>query len=237
MLRLFTLLIFAWTFSPAAFRASLQQEPTGEPPIMVIRSPVAGQALQGSVPIVVELPADSVQAIEASFAYAGDERETWFLIDQISEPDESGELAAWDTTTLTDGVYTLQLSIEMENGDRQIIQVAGLRVRNYTPVETNTPAPPAQAEPEETIEGPSASQEPASLLTATIWATPEPLAGLGGSAGTSSPEPLPTNPAQISNQAVMASLGKGALAAALGFLLLAIYRAVQQLVQNRSDSA
>jgi hypothetical protein len=237
MLRLFFLLIFAWPVSPAVFRAAIQGEPTGEPPRVEVRSPQSGQALQGSVPVSAVLPADGVQAVEISFSYAGDERETWFLIEEVSDPAASGDLILWDTTTLTDGVYSLRLAVQMAGDDRAIVDVSGLRVRNYSPVETNTPAPPTAAGPGEGIDVTTTPPAPAAVSTTTSPASADILTGPSGRVETSSPEPLPTNTAQVSSQAVMASLRKGALAAGAGFLLLGMYRGVQQVIRNRKDSA
>lgn len=236
MLHLFLLFII-WTVYPAPSRAyAAQGQPTAEPPQVGVRSPQPGQALQGSVPVVALLPGEGFQAAELSFSYDGDERDTRFLIAEIEEPAESGELALWDTTTLTDGVYSLRLAVQMTSGEQATVVVPGLRVRNYTPIETNTPAPPTAALPEAGSPDMPGTQSPTAVVNATLPASPDPFTGPSGPGNAASPEPLPTNPAQVSNRAVAASLGKGALAAVTAFTLLAIYREVQQVIRNRRGS-
>ena len=62
---------------------------------------------------------------------------------------EDTELVLWDTTTLTDGNYDLQLIIEREDEEPLVYNILGLRVRNYSLIETNTPAPTNTAAPDE----------------------------------------------------------------------------------------
>jgi hypothetical protein len=219
MLRLFTFLILVWPALPALLRVPFQAEPDDEPPQVVVRSPQPGQAIQGSIPVVANLPEAEIQSVEISFSYSDDERETWFFIAEVQEPAASGELATWDTSTLTDGNYSLRLSVQMANGERGNVEVSGLRVRNYTPLETSTPVLPVEAGVGDGVQGITAAQTP--------------VVGLANA----SPDPLPDNPAQVSYQAVKASLGKGALAAGAGFLLLGMYRGTRQTIRKRREAA
>lgn len=237
MLRLFFLLFYIWPVSPAIFRAAAAQEgPTAEPPQVAVQSPQPGQALQGSVPVTALLPGEGFQAAELSFSYDGDTRDTWFLIAEIAEPAGSGELTLWDTTILTDAVYSMRLVVRMTSGEHATVIVPGLRVRNYTPIETNTPAPSTAAVPEAASPGTDGTQAPTGGNTATLRASPDRFMSPSILVTASSSEPLPTNPAQVSNQAVLASLGKGALAAVAVFILLGLYRGVQQVIRDRRDS-
>jgi hypothetical protein len=236
MFRLLFLLIIAWQGFPILFRSPDQSQPTGEALEVEVRSPISGQALQGSVPVVASLPLEGVENFEISFAYEGDKRDSWFLIDEASGTRSSSELTMWDTTTLTDGTYSLRLSVMMADGERKTLEVNGLRVRNYSPVETNTPAPPGLEQVEEARESQAPTQTPAALQTATPPAAPDAPADPFASRQTPSPEPVPGNPAQVTYQAVLSSFGIGALAAGAVFLLLGIYRRAQQAMRNRKDS-
>lgn len=237
MLRLFVLFIFSWPVSAAFVRPAVaQEEPPGELSQLEIQSPQAGQALQGSVPITAILPGEGIQAVEVSFSYSGDSRETWFLIAEIREPAGSGELTTWDTTTLTDGDYSLRLEVLMVGKEQVSIIVPGLRIRNYTPIETTTPTPAAAVELEAPPENTAGTRSPEDVLGDSPTASPEAFSSQAGLQADSMPEPRPANPAQVTTQAIVTSLGKGALGAGVAFLLLGVYRGVLQVVRNRRDA-
>jgi hypothetical protein len=97
------------------------------------------------------------QSAEVSFSY-GDEGDSWFLINQSSQPVKDALLASWDTTTIADGTYRLRVQVFLTGGKLVETIVPGLRVRNYTAIETSeadsnmlqpttTQAPPAIATP------------------------------------------------------------------------------------------
>ena len=185
-----------------------QDEPTSTPVPASINSPLPGQALQGSVPIAINLEAQEFQGIEISFAYQDDPTDTWFLIFQSDEEVSGADLPQWDTTTLTDGEYTLRVDLSRADGSQTSIFVPDLRVRNYTAIETDTPVPTETAAPGDT-------PVPTSTATATI--TPIPPTGT----------PLPPNPAQLTTQDITLSLGKGALGAAAALALIGLYSAIK----------
>jgi len=113
-------------------------------------------------------------------------------------------LAQWDTTGLSDGEYVLRLRVELQDGLSLEVQVPGLRVRNYTPVETATPEPTVpQPEAVETMPP-----------TAFPAFTPAPLPTLTA---------LPGNPVEIASTQVFASLASGALFTALSFLVFGLF--------------
>ena len=163
-----------------------------------VAAPSAGQALQGVVAVAGTTAVDGFVSAELSFAYAGDPTGTWFLITVTGTPVFESTLAAWDTTTITDGNYVLRLRVFLSDGSSKDILVEGLRVRNYSPVETATPAP--------TVE--QASPVP----SATPTATPQPT-----------PTALPGNPAAIDPADLRLSIAAGGLAALLAFALLGLY--------------
>lgn len=194
--------------------AGLQQdEPTSTPVPASISSPLPGQALQGSVPIALNLEAQEVQGIEISFAYRDDPTDTWFLIFASDEGVSNADLPQWDTTTLTDGDYTLRVDLSRADGSQTSLVVPDLRVRNYTAVETETPVPTETAAPGDT-------PVPTSTATATI--TPIPPTGT----------PLPPNPAQLTAQDITFSLGKGALGAAAALALIGLYSAIKNALRR-----
>ncbi len=168
-----------------------------------IQSPVTGQALQGTIPILGDLAASGFSSAELLFSYADNPTGTWFLIQNISEIPEDGPLAQWDTTTISDGSYTLRLVIRLADGSEIEQSVAGLRVRNYTPIETETPTPSTP-----TI-------APVIVGTSTPTPTPTQLPP--------TPTPFPQNPAQFTPEQYREGFGKGALAVFGFFALMGLY--------------
>lgn len=126
---------------------------------VVIQSPVPGQAVQGVVEIRGNNDTFGFQSYQLAFSFDDDPTQTWFIIAEGDEPVQYDTLGQWDTTSLTDGAYTLRMSVEVENGEPVIVLVEGLRVRNYTPIETDTPGPTALPAAGETISPTSAATE------------------------------------------------------------------------------
>jgi len=169
-----------------------------------VSSPSPGQVLQGMVTIHGSSAATGFVSAELSFAYANNPTGTWFLIEALSQPVTDGALAQWETGVITDGNYTLRLLVTFEDGSQREVLVEGLRVRNYSAIETDTPTP---VTPTSTL---APGSEPAPLDSAT------PLPRLSAT-------PLPTNPAEITTQNLAISIGKGALAILGTFALLGAY--------------
>jgi hypothetical protein len=191
------------------------QTPQANPapaPSVYLKSPQGGEALQGSVPILGNTDVEGFQSASLFFGYQGDPTHTWFLIAQSDQPVKDGTLAQWDTTTITDGDYDLRLSVTRSDGSQEVANVEGLRVRNYSAIETSTPSPvklTATALPGETV-------VPTKTLISVTSAPPT---------GT----PFPPNPAQITTLDVADSMGKGALAILGLFALLGVYQGIRSL--------
>lgn len=183
--------------------------PADQPEII---TPFAGQVLQGLIPVRMTVPAQTISA-ELSFGYESDPRNTWFLIKEFASLDGRDLQADWDTTVLTDDNFTLRLLVRTDK-DTLTVFVPGLRVRNYTSVETDTPLPAATEASEET-------PSPSATLTTTSTSVPPTVT------------PLPPNPAQISTRDILTSAGEGLGAALLIFLLLGIYRTIYQIRSRR----
>ena len=197
----------------------LDQEstPTAEEPRPNIAAPLPGQALQGSVPVSGRMRLPEFRGAELSFTYQDDPRRTWFLIKTFDEPVDDGLLTDWDTTTLTDGIYQLRLVVHREGGRQPVeILIPGLRVRNYTPIETETPAPTATPQPGDT---------PVPTPTPTVTSTPIPLTST----------PLPTNAAMISGSEIATSMGEGVLVVGLAFAVGGVYLGLRGLLRRRRN--
>jgi hypothetical protein len=177
---------------------------------VMILSPSSGQALQGTILILGEINTEEPISAELSFTYSDDQRETWFIIHKFEDPLPGEMNFEWDTTTITDGQYNLRLLVRTTQ-DQIIAMVPGLRVRNYSAIETNTPVPTFTPAPADT-------QAP--IASATMTITPVPF----------TPTPLPPNPAQIDTRDIWMSIGKGGILVISIFALIGIY----QFIRNRS---
>jgi hypothetical protein len=194
------LLALLFTIQPA--------QPVSAQSRLELTSPSDGEVIQGLVPVMGSIHLDEIRSGEVSFAYNHNPTDTWFLIGQFEDPPADGLLATWDTTTIADGIYTLRVRVELEDGEVLFQFARGLRVRNYTPVETATPAPTTSAASPVTTE------------------TPAPVANNNNPAAT----PLPTNPAVLTPTDLTSGMVNGAIAVGGIFLIVGIYLAVRKQV-------
>ncbi len=165
-----------------------------------ITSPAAGDAVQGVVAVIGNTDIDGFRSFELSFALAGQEAQTWFVIARGNRPVDNDVLGEWDTTTLTDGTYSLRLIVERADAEPEIVLVESIRIRNYTPVETNTPAPTATIDP----------GEPPTPTVTPLPPTPTALA---------------SNPAELSPDAIDSFAKFGAIGAVALLGILGLYTA------------
>lgn len=222
----------------AVFGFSPRQEPPPAAPLetapapaqAAVLSPTPGQVLQGKTPIAIRVDVPGFAFADLSFAYADDPTGTWFQLYESNQAPAQTTVVEWDTAAITDGDYTLRLSVSLLDGGQQIIFVPGLRVRNYTPVETATAAPPiaptaeilpsptataAAAAPAATSTGPTAPALTSPLPSATAPATATP-----GST---------RNPAELRPEQVVYGAAMGALAATGLFALAGIYHSLKRI--------
>lgn len=196
MLRLlFSVLIAGWSV--------FAQQAAGEPNLLV---PLPGQALQGVVSIQGSSAVDGFSSAQIEFGYENDPSQTWFLIQDNIPAIENDVLASWDTTTITDGIYRVRLKILKTDGSTLSVEAAGVRVRNYSAVETSTPAV---------------------LLNETAAPTFTPTATAMIVQNT--PTPQPPNPVSVTDAELAGSVVIGLGIMASLFLLFALYRGLIHL--------
>jgi hypothetical protein len=178
-----------------------------------INLPRPGDVLQGVVAITGSDDVPGFISGEVSFTYADDPTGTWFLISLLSQPVTFDRLATWDTTVITDGNYVLRLRVSLADGSTRETIVSGLRVRNYTPIETPTPTAtvPTATVPTAILPTPVA---PTATPTPTITMTPTPFP---------TPTRMPNNPATLAPSDVSSSIVYGGLAVILSFILFGLY--------------
>lgn len=177
-----------------------------------ITSPGPGDALQGVVTITGTSRVTDFASCEISFRFANDPTDTWYLIQQSRDSVKDGALAAWDTTTIADGEYRLRIMVILSDGQEVETIVDGLRVRNYTPIETVAPAMDGQAALLPDDPPTQSSEEAMDNPTAT---------------------PLPVNPASVTNARLIRHIFLGGISALILFLLLLFYRWLTQIRRNR----
>ena len=131
--------------------------------------------------------------------------DSWFSVIESTSPISNGVLAEWDTTIISDGDYNIRLVVLFENGDLVVDQVIGLRVRNYTAVETPTPTIESTSNP---VSTPTTTLAPTILFpTATM---------------------LPDNPAIFSKADLSDALLYGGISAAIILIPIVFYQYIKQ---------
>lgn len=180
-----------------------------------ISAPVAGQTLSGQVSVVGTADAPNFASAELAFAYAADPTGTWFPLARLTQPVQESTLAAWDTTQISDGEYSLRLRVYSQDGTFQDFTVTGLQVRNSAPPATSTSAPTTQSG--EVV--PTATEPPLVVESAPEpTVTPVPVSPSGPT-----PEPLPANPAALRVDQINFYLMRGALLAFAVFVVLGLF--------------
>lgn len=178
---------------------------------IAILTPLDGDAVQGVVVVTGTTDIPGFQSADLSFSYQKQEGASWFLIAQSNKPVRNDVLARWETNTIADGVYSIRLQVFVNNGDVRSIVVKNIRVRNYTPIETNTPAPTLKP----TIDQRTLTT-PVQVLSTN---TPELIWKPGNT-----PTNLPSNPLQISDAIIGRYLAVGAGAVLLVLLLIVLVK-------------
>ncbi|NMB55356.1 MAG: hypothetical protein GYA15_11700 [Leptolinea sp.] len=187
----------------AIFTPVYAQSPVEKP---VVISPRGGEALQGRVEINGITALANFQRAEIEFRYTNDPKNTWFFIAETDQPVNPGKIAEWDTSIVTDGDYDLRITVFSGDGSSQSVMVSGIRVRNYSHVETPTPA---------AAEAVSEYQS----ATATIFPTRTPLPTRPS---------FTANPAELTRSDLTNSLLRGSIAGLGFFLAFAIYWIVKK---------
>jgi hypothetical protein len=184
-----------------------------ETPVVFIQWPLPGQALLGNIEISGNTAVDGYYSTDLFFGYANDPTDTWFLIAQSESPVQNGVLVNWDTTVISDGNYNIKLSVTLQDGAQISSTIQGVRVRNYSPIEPDTPTPVTPT------------------LTPVPGETPIPTSTITPILPTSTP--LPTNPVILTSTDFIAVFGRGALFALVLFIFLGVYLGIRSMMRNR----
>ncbi len=178
-------------------------------PEVIVTDPRAGEALQGVVLVEGRIRGESLSSVELTFTYGSGTPKNWFFITEVDlEDQESSQYSfqfEWDTTKVTDGVYHLRVKAIYEGGQEVEATVSDLRIRNYSPIETQTPRPLGTTSP--------------------TPATPE----VAEQTSAPTPTPLPPNPVALENREITAALGKGLAVVGGGFALYGLYVLIRKI--------
>lgn len=182
-------------------------------PGLYFLSPSEGEVVSGTVAIKGSLPEDGFAYAELSYAFSDGQSSNWFLITRMEQVVHDDILAYWDTTTITDGVYRLRLSVHEKNNTVHEIYLENIRVGNYTHFETPTATTAAviSTEVQTTLMEPT--------VTPTVVQSPRPT-------------DLPANPAAIEPADFKFSVGTGLVLTVLILAVLAIYAYFRQAARK-----
>lgn len=183
---------------------------------VALTSPQTGETLRGQVEIqgMMELP--NFSSAELSFAYASDSGESWFTIQTFPQLVAGPVLATWDTTSVTDGDYSLRLRVFLQDGTFQDALISDLKIRNdeLPPTATVTPTDAVfNFQPLDQPPGTSAVSE----------GTPTPVIIYPTST------PLPVNPASLTVSSIVGIFWRSALVI---LILFAFFSLILRLRKN-----
>ncbi len=204
---LLLLAIFSLTAQPSDFLTF-----QGDQAVISLTNPRPGEVLKGIIQILGTVQAEQFGRYEVSFAYAGDPTGTWFLIAEGSQPVQDGLIASWDTSQITDGDYRLRVLVTLAGGSTREWIIPDLRVRNYTPIE------PTETRPADNTAAPQVS---ALMSEPTIPAS------------TDTPAAPLTNSGSLTEKEFLRTLGCGASASLLLFLIFGLYLALASRARRR----
>lgn len=157
---------------------------------VALTAPQNGETLRGQVQIQGRMDTPNFASAELAFTFASNASDSggnWFIIQTFPQPTADSALTVWDTTSITDGDYTLRLRVFLQDGTFQDALVSDLKIRNDEPLPTatvsptlqdfdfqplnETPGAPAQSTATPAISYPTSTPlpaNPASLTTASI---------------------------------------------------------------------
>ena len=118
-----------------------------------ITSPEDGSAVQGKVEIKGYIKATDFAGYDLDFSNGSSSGSGWFPIQTSDQNPTDESLGFWDTNSITDGIYRIRLTVHYKNTGEAELFVEDIRVRNYSPIETNTPSANSTPLPAQVISG------------------------------------------------------------------------------------
>lgn len=103
-----------------------------------IDSPSSGEVVQGIVQVTGTAAGAGFNSFELGYTFESANATNWFSIASGSQPVSNSILGSWDTTTITDGDYSLKLTVHFTDGTQQEVIIQHILVRNYTSAGSNS---------------------------------------------------------------------------------------------------
>ena len=199
--------------------------------VAVITSPLDGAILNGLAPITGTATHPKFQRYELAFAYSPNPTGNWFAIQAPVNTQVVNEIIGrWDTTQISDGLYTLRLRVYYSDTAFLEAFVQSVRVENATPTPSvsaaETPTPPVA------ITLPPLAT-PTSTATAPGIQLPPTGTPLAGGAGNGSALPPDTSSTRINGGLIGQAFLAGVRLTVICFLLLAAYAGVRAALRLR----
>ena len=197
--------------------------------VAVITSPLDGALLNGLVPITGTATQLQFVRYELAFGYSPNPTGTWFPLQAPVTTQVVNEIIGrWDTTQISDGLYSLRLRVYYSDTAYLEAFVQNVRVQNATPtaevIAPGTPTPPV-----------AITLPPLATASATPTApgielppTSTPLAG-----GLNGGLPPDTGIAAINANVIGQAFLAGVRLTVVCFLLLAAYAGLRALLRVR----
>lgn len=198
----YALILIIWTVFYTTIVGQAQEQ--GQP-IIEISHPLPGGVAQGLLQISGTIEVDNFLSYTLEFSFQESADEAWFLISEGNSNISDSVLGEWDTSSIPDGNYKLRLTVNRQTDEAIILLVEGIRVRNYSQIETDTPVPTSEI----------LTITPTITETSTATSTPE---------FKITPTPLPPNPASISLADIQNNILWGAILGVAIFVIFLLYR-------------
>ncbi len=183
--------------------------------LALITTPLDGATISGIVPILGTATHPQFLRYELAFGYSPNPTDTWFTLqDPVKAPVVNAILGRWDTTGISDGVYTLRLRVYWT--ERLFLEAFARDVH----VQNATPMPPAPQPDTPTPKVAPPSATPVIVLPPT--STPRPTTAVVSANTTGRPSNAAPSwlDQEIIGQAVLTGLTlTGSLFALLGLYL------------------
>ena len=195
----------------------------------VVTSPLEGTVVSGIVPITGTATHPQFQRYEIAFGYSPNPSDGWFSIQDPATTQVANDiLGRWDTTGITDGVYTVRLRVYWS--DRSYLEAFARNVR----VQNATPTPPPQptatgTEPPTALAVEAAATEPLIALPPT--STPRPTLGAPGVSGGG---PTAGFTSRLNAQAIASAFFDGVRFTFIAFLLMGAYAGLRAALRSRA---
>jgi hypothetical protein len=186
MRRAATILVLGWLLVAVPWIQRAQAQTSG-----LITSPRDRAAVRGLVPVEGSATHPQFQKYELHFGPEPNPAAQWTPIagSPFTVPVVQGRLGLWDTTIISDGLYSLRLRVVRVDGNYDEYFVRGIQVSNTQPTDTPTPkATPTPAAPTNTpaptstiviavptVSSPTPKPTDTPLPTALPTDTPEPM--------------------------------------------------------------